>query len=235
MVTKSWGTPDQPNVQGFIKSIVGMGYGPLLQSALDHQANRYTELASRVRDPQIAMGILQSEMAIAAKEARLEEQNEAIRRQQETAKRNQLLQQRSAPQQDNSRAVTEINGLRDSTFAQYGLPVTGQTHTWFAANLREAGRLAQMAGRNDSMAALVERAVRETAQMLQAAGVQLQAPAASDNGAPPAASMPARPQAAPVPATNGYASPIPGDDGTSAGFRARRLALQQMARNTQRR
>lgn len=234
MVTRSWGTAEQPNVEGFIKSVVGLGYGRVLQAALDYQADRYSQLVQRVRDPQVAMSIIQNEMDIQAQKAQLEREAERGKRAQAEVERQRLLQQRSAPQEDHSQMRAQIDGMRNAAFAQYGIPASGAVYDWFASNLRSAGAIAERSGEQVSLETLVARAARDTAQMLQSAGVQLQAVVPNgQNGQQQQApsGLPARPTAAPVTspiASNGSA--IPGDDGTPAGFRARRAALDAMTR-----
>jgi hypothetical protein len=226
--TKSWGTPDKPNVAGFIESMYEMGFEGLFRQAVKAEHARWTgEIKRRTpkiygdnNDPQVQQA-LQSAYAegvrlaqereaeidaamrerIQSRKARnkIESDQRRAKAREELAQRNQQQQLQPQVQQQANR----IDPMRATVFAQMGVPDEPLYQKWFKAHLGAQADFHKSRGEGFELDALVKKAALATAQDYRSA-------VGRAGGAQPRPAQQQQPQRQAPPAMAARVAPAPG-------------------------
>jgi hypothetical protein len=232
-VTKSWGTPQAPNVRGFIEDLRRMGHHKLLSDAtvaLALEANQRFKAFGGDVDPQRAEQLIahfeQSEAQQWDERVRLEREREAVKAELWKIKRDALLaqQQKQSAAPDANAFVAQVHTLKTAEFARVGITATPIADQYFARSFQHADRVLRERGTPPKLSEVVQMATQITMEQLGDDRAQhggTAAPAQQHAAAPPAA-LPARPTAAPM---TSAAAKLP-STGTADDFASRLAALR---------
>ena len=231
-LTKNWGTPQQPNVQGFLDDMRRLGHWDTFVAAADTFGMQWG--AEQKLDPGVRAELerQRSEMWKARLAAEAEVEQNKLKAWQ--AERDQLLRAREQQRnpQERQQVQQKMEAMRAEAFTKHGIPNTPGARKTYEDNRDALIRLARQRGQGLTMEQLVADAVQATQEQLGDALHELRSrqPAQQQSAAPqqqPAAqgALPARPAAAP--ATT--ASPISRRGTPDEFWNTRIVPLQQMA------
>lgn len=205
MVTKNWGTPQQPNPQGLLDDMRRLGHWDTFKRAAELYADQWA--AEEKLDPIMRAQLQRDRDEMWKARLTAESEVDAGKRKTWEQERAQLLKQRQQqppnPQQQQA-ALKQLNDFRVAEFQRFGLPENDALRSDFVTNYKLAANAARSRREQVTTQELASRATQmiwEKVGDLRAAASA--APAAQQQQAPvqqPAAvaSLPARPAAAPV-------------------------------------
>jgi len=217
MLTKNWGTPDKPNVQGYLEDMWRNGHFGTFRAAAQAYAEDYArhlaafpipqgtppERAQQIR--QYAEELWQRREAdqAATWKTRLEAETLAEQARRDAAKREreQLLAQRQAPQANLQEVKRQVNALRDQNFQRLGVPTNNPklldlAQKYFDDAMPILTRIAARNGYDKSIEDIAAEAAQSAFEQLQS---QQAIPAgATQQPAPQQQALPPRPAGAPT-------------------------------------
>lgn len=213
VVTREWGTAEQPNVEGYMGSMRRLGHWNTFQAAAKAYASWYSQRLNAFNPAGTQEGHaravqmikeLESEQAANWK-ARVEAEGvtESARREQWKRERDQMLAQRRQQPQQNEHAqiAQQIGQLRSQQLLQLGILNANSTqayveavHQRFESAMGQLVGIARRSGAQESLESLVSKAAQIVAEHIAEAP---RTPAQQ----PPAQGLPVRPAGAPT--TNG--------------------------------
>lgn len=253
-VTRNWGTPDKPSIEGFMDDMRRMGRWDLFKQAavahsgwFDARYRRYggTYGQNPQADEAARRAVAEDEQQhqqlwgarIQAETAAQQAQRQAFEHQNQQTLATQQTQDTSQ-QQGQQQFLIHVHSLKTSAFGVVKLQATPVADRYFVENLQAGMRLAQLQGTQKPIEQLVSEAVQSTLEQLgddrhsqggngasQGAPQQQQQSGASVSPVARPPSLSARPQGAPIT----QASSVP-RGGTPADFDRRLTALKELRR-----